>query len=169
MTRRFAPHSFRGFSLVEVLSVVGIILLLMAAVFPVGRSLHERALVLRSQVQWVAYVSALEDFRNARGHYPHFLEGKEPRALKDVARDFVDALAPFHTFGPNEIRDGLVVDAFGNHEVFVRIRQPSERTIPRESFPEDLHATIPEEGLYADVAVYSPSPDGHLPPVCSWR
>lgn len=79
-TTRFSrvASSRRGFTLVELLTVIAIIAVLAAILIPTVSRVRENARKAKTRVQFSQWVTAIETFRQDQGFWPDF--GSEPQA-----------------------------------------------------------------------------------------
>lgn len=140
--RRSRPGLGAGFSLLEVLSVLGVIAVLGGIALPASRTALEFARSVRTQAQFVQWTAALELHRAEYGEFPKISEG----GLLDSER-FATALTGLDSLGREVTDDRLngnvrrrrfmmlvpgdwlrleaptaravVVDAFGNSDIGV--------------------------------------------------
>lgn len=66
------PATVRGFSLVELLTVIAIIGILVAIVVPASSVAHQSSLRAKTRVQFSQWAMAIESFRQEYGYYPTF-------------------------------------------------------------------------------------------------
>lgn len=129
----------RAFTLLELLSVIAILGILAALLFPGLSSARRSSLRAKTKVQFAQWTAASESFRNEYGHYPLFdAGGLVNGSVSETDHLFYDLLAgrkrsgaaletgdaalvqnrkriTFHAFGDDELNQaGLVCDASGN-------------------------------------------------------
>lgn len=99
-----------GFTLLELLSVIAVIGILAALIFPAVRSARVSANKARTKVQFSQWSAALEGFRSEYGYYPAFHSSNlvnPPGQATDQA-----ALHLFHDILAAKRRDGTALPAY---------------------------------------------------------
>jgi prepilin-type N-terminal cleavage/methylation domain-containing protein len=134
----------RAFTLLELLSVIAILGILAALLFPGLSSARRSATKAKTRVQFAQWTAAVESFRSEYGHYPLFdAGGLVNGGVTETDHLFHDLLAArkrsgavltagdaalvqnrklitFHSFGDGELNQaGLVCDAAGNTALVV--------------------------------------------------
>jgi prepilin-type N-terminal cleavage/methylation domain-containing protein len=143
-----------AFTLVELLTVVAIIGILAALIFPGVSAARRSAGKAKTKVQFAQWTAAIEAFRSEYGYYPAFdasglvnggvtqdnhifhdllaarkrdgtaLSGGEPAALQNRK------LIPFHAFSDTDLAaTGLIRDAWDNTEIAVLVDRDLDGTI----------------------------------------
>lgn len=104
------PSRTSAFTLLELLSVMAVIGILAALVFPAVRSARVAASKARTKVQFSQWAAALEGFRGEYGYYPAF----GPTALVNGgATTSVSDDHPFHDILAGRKRDGTPLPPAG--------------------------------------------------------
>lgn len=102
--------SIKAFTLLELLSVIAVIGLLAALIFPAVRSARVSANKARTKVQFSQWAAALEGFRSEYGYYPAF----DPTALVNGgATTVITADHLFHDILAGRKRDGTPLPPAG--------------------------------------------------------
>lgn len=176
-----------GFSLVELLSVLTIVLIFIGVLLPVGNGIKKNALKLKTQTQFLRYAYALEAYRQHYGFYPTFIKQGQLTPLGGYGKAFFEALSGtkaeggfsvynpqgvcFCFFEPGEYNNESIVDAFGNQQIFLLCRSEDQRgQFFQNSFPESVKTFIPKEGLSQSVSLFSlPNATEKFPFVCTWH
>jgi prepilin-type N-terminal cleavage/methylation domain-containing protein len=152
-----------GFTLLEMLTVVAIVGLLAALLFPGLAASRRSAGKARTKVQFAQWTAALESFRTEYGHYPqldssglvnggvtandhlfHDILAARKRdgsalATGSPARVQNKRLISLHAFANNEITPaGLIGDAFGNTMIAVLLDRDLDGVIRRGTDFADL-------------------------------
>jgi prepilin-type N-terminal cleavage/methylation domain-containing protein len=134
----------RAFTLLELLSVIAIIGILTALLFPGFSAARRSATKAKTKVQFAQWTAAVESFRSEYGHYPIFdAGGLVNGGVTETDHLFHDLLAArkrsgaafatgdaalmqnrkaiaFHSFGDDELNEAnLVCDAAGNASLAV--------------------------------------------------
>lgn len=157
----------KGFTITEIVCVIGVILLLMSLIFPSSKLIREKALLLQSKTQFLKYIDALEDYYDANGAFPSDLANDNKATPLDS--NFVKILADADCeIAENEIHAGKIVDAFFNSNLRIIFKKNNEQTIEKELFPAEVQAFIKNiEGLRANIAIFSIPTEGK-PCTRSW-
>ena len=99
-----------GFTLLELLSVIALIGILAALIFPGVRAARVSAHKARTKVQFSQWATAIEGFRSEYGYYPAF----DPSALVNGgASPGMTGDHPFHDILAGRKRDGTPLPASG--------------------------------------------------------
>ena len=99
-----------GFTLLELLSVIAVIGILAALIFPGVRAARVLAHKARTKVQFSQWAAAIEGFRSEYGYYPAF----DPSALVNGGSSpAMTGDHPFHDILAGRKRDGTPLPASG--------------------------------------------------------
>tara|TARA_B100001248_G_scaffold241598_1_gene208411 strand:- start:81999 stop:82496 length:498 start_codon:yes stop_codon:yes gene_type:complete len=123
----------KAFTLVELLAVVALLCVLAGIVVPVLGSVQRSAARTKSKAQFAQYAFALELYKQEHGAYPVFLDTDQWVNLAEHNDAFQQALKPFYTFSEGEFKDGKLVDAFGNPNIYIVIAKDGH--IPSDLLP----------------------------------
>ncbi len=176
----------RGFTLVELLTVIAIIGILAAILIPVIGTAQNSALRAKSRAQFNGYAMAITDFRNEYGFYPLGLAETPRRLNEDISvDDFRLALTgrdaegkvdnslnrrarAFYSFSSAEFdHEGRIVDAFENPNIFIVVDDNNSGMIknPLGSSPANIQTKV---GVYTDPTSAETSNFGWLR-VTNWE
>lgn len=102
--------ALRGFSLVEILTVIAIIGILVAIIVPASSVAHTSALRAKTRVQFSQWAMAIESFRQEYGYYPTF-GSSDTRWVVNApgTSTTMSAVHPFHDILAGRRRDGTAL------------------------------------------------------------
>jgi len=142
-----------GFTLIELLTVIAIVGILAALVFPAVGAANRAAKKTRSRVQFSQWAVAMEQFKQEYGYYPRIDGGGAPNKLNparfagaltgkrldgtpfasntDVELAGNSRMIAFYSVGENELSAGRtqLLDAFGNADIAVLYDQDGDGLI----------------------------------------
>lgn len=104
------PHRQTAFTLLELLSVIAVIGILTALIFPAVRSARVAANKARTKVQFSQWAAALEGFRSEYGYYPVF---DATALVNGGATTAITGDHLFHDILAGRKRDGTALPATG--------------------------------------------------------
>lgn len=167
----------QGFTLIELLTVIAIIGVLAALIFPVIGGSNQKALETASKARFVQWASAIEDFRSTYGFYPSFGEGVVANSdtaidLSSEARQtkFIEVLSgtetgsgilnkrkiQFYSFGEDEFdANDRLVDSFGNTKIIVVVDSNRDGKIEPSALVGISDGDKPSGPLRRSVVIYS--------------
>jgi prepilin-type N-terminal cleavage/methylation domain-containing protein len=173
----------KGFSLVELLSVIAIVGILVAIILPMFHRASDAALRAKTKTQLSQYALALERYRQTYGAFPAFLNKTEPVCIQGIeAENLMTALSTqkliagssakqlqwnpqaisFYQFSENELSraDGKVVgivDAHGEASICILVDK-EDRGFLKEGVPQALLNAIaepPSQEIVASILIFS--------------
>ncbi len=164
----------RGFTLLEILCVIGVIGILTSILIPSVSMARRSSLSAKSKAQFHQYIFALEAYCHEYGRYPYFFYEEDCVNLKERGTEFVKALSghgPYPGYGeltsaevqrlnPKRIafyhfnewefdEKGLLRDAFENPNIYIRIDTEEKGLLK-----------IKDKPVAAKIAIYSQKSDG---------
>lgn len=111
-----AHRTGRGFTLVEMLVVIGIIAVLAAIIVPVYTTSRKRAAEAKTTAQMIQVLTALKEFQRQKGYYPpppSFDGTRYVGGLSELYPDYLDSKAsmitpldPVSDLDPKKVPDG---------------------------------------------------------------
>ena len=143
---RAPSHRPRAFTLLELLTVIAVISVLAALLFPAIGSARNAALKARTRVQFAQWAAALEGFRSEYGFYPVL----DPSNLVNPPGSSTDpaALHLFHDVLAGRRRDGAALPAAG---AATDARQPEAQNRKLISFHAFQAADFTADHLLQDA------------------
>ena len=164
-----------GFSLVEIIVVMTIIIIMSSLLIPTISGARKSALKTRSKLQFKEYESALISYYEEYFCFPEFLVGKEDRVvnLATCNQAFITALSkksplnpngiPFHHFTEQEFSNNLLSDAFKNPNIYIIVDSDGDGYL--------THPELSEFGrIYGQVALFTKSSGGETSEtIYSWQ
>ncbi|MEQ9825753.1 MAG: prepilin-type N-terminal cleavage/methylation domain-containing protein [Puniceicoccaceae bacterium] len=161
-------HGGAGFSLLELLVVMAVLVLLLSLLMPALQSARQSSLIARSRAQFAQWVMAVEGFRQEYGYLPFLTgEGDTVFAINEPANraTFLSVLGgdeaelnrygiAFFRPGPQDLlepgaEDSPLCDAFQNTALLLLLDGDRDGRIQVESY--DVHASVAVVAL-PDVA-----------------
>lgn len=121
-----------AFTLIELLTVLAVIGVLAALLFPAIRAARRSALTAKTRVQFNQWVTALESFRSEYGYYPWLGD----TALINPVGQSSDPAAPhlFHDVLAARRRDGSALPAYTTTTVAISPEAQNRRKIAFHAF-----------------------------------
>ena len=189
----------RGFTLIEILVVIGIIGLLAGIMIPVAGGAMDAMTRTKTKARFNEWVTAVEQYTMAYGFYPTLgqnapasnseafvksLYGKDPETgekLKGAERTkynrkattFCEFSGEDFTQGDGSIEFGKLADGFGNNNIHLVMDTTgnSRVEIPSQYLPEDAtDDESNEKGMMGKVIIFTSEKDGDdYESVYSWR
>ncbi|WP_309397946.1 type II secretion system protein [Cerasicoccus maritimus] len=179
--KKHTPNKSRGFTLVELLTVVAIIGILAGILIPVVGGAKKNALKAKTKAQFSGWATALEAYKNEYGHYPKIgslaTEGELVLDGGSKSQDFMKALSGrdpstgerdtsenrkaigFYSFGDSELQEGtdyVLVDAFGNPNIHIKVDANGDGIVDISNAPDDVDG----DDLKTRVAIWVDEADG---------
>lgn len=174
----------KGFTLLEILCVIGVIAILSSILIPSINMARRSSLSAKSKAQFHQYIFALEAYFHEYGRYPYFFYEKGSVNLKEFSGDFIKALSgrgpypgyadlsnfeiqrlnpkkiPFYHFSEWEYNEeGKLIDGFENTDIYVCIDTEGRGLLK-----------INDKAVAAKIAIYSQKSDtGEYQDIQSWR
>lgn len=175
----------KGFTLLEVLCVIGIIAVLSGILIPSISMARKSSLAAKSKAQFHQYIFALEAYFHEYGQYPYFFYEKGSAVnLKEFSSEFVKAVSghgPYPKYAdlsnfeiqklnPKQIsfyhfsewefdEEGRLVDGFENSDIYIYIDTEGKGLLK-----------INDKAVAAKIAIYSQKSDtGEYQDIQSWR
>ena len=157
----FRKDDKKGFTLVEIVTVIAIIGLLMGILVPSVANIRTSMMKTKSKTQFRQYAMALDAFYEENGHFPQFLLEAENNKvnLSEHGLSLQNALkGKYHhfsqeEFSKNEIHKGKLVDAFDNPNIYVIVDTTGDGMIQTL----ELHEGRP---MRARIALFTLASDG---------
>ena len=180
-----------GFSLIELLSTIAIILILAAILFPVGSHVRKPALDAKTKARLSQHILALEQYFQEYGYFPTFLSSESTALEGAPAQAYVASLSlqalggeehfqlsynpcrrNFYQFAEDELkRDAgsvaAVVDAYGESPIHVMVDVSGAGVL--RGVPSDV---LEKEGnpgagsLLGSILMYTQGSDGRTQVYC---
>lgn len=175
-----------AFTLIELLTVMAIIGLLVAALVVAIGPVQKKVNRGRTKSQFSQYISAYELFKTEYKYYPRLTAGDDRFDLKDHNEVFIQTFGakakdgspmtnstalqlnkkriPFYSFQETEFfreegdLKGQIVDAFGNPNISIVVDSNNDGVIPSDKLPQG--STEGASQLNAKVAVFSSTQAG---------
>ncbi|MGH8019533.1 MAG: type II secretion system protein [Opitutaceae bacterium] len=174
-----------GFTIIEILTIVAILGILAALLFPLVGRAQQNAKNAKTRVQFSQWSAAIEAFRQEYGFYPSFTGNK----VNGTPNQFLELLSgrettnpqnkkriPFYSFGNDEVQTAnstvegktitvsTIVDAFGNSDITVLVDDDYDGIIEATDINSTSHEVggftppsekVPSTGVRAGVIFFS--------------
>ena len=126
------PHSAlcRGFTLVELLVVIAILGILISLVTAGAQAARRRGAVTKAKTTLSAIETAIAMYSGDMGEHPPTGNTALVSALQDDPHN-VDWQGPYMEFKQDELKDGQLIDPWGNPYVYVSVNGGSPEHRPR--------------------------------------
>jgi general secretion pathway protein G len=121
--------STRGFTLVELLVVIAILGILISLVTAGAQTARRRGAVTKAKTTIAALDTAIAMYQGDMGDYPETGNENLVSALQDEP-DNADWMGPYMEFKTDELKDGELLDPWGNPYLYISVNggSPEHRT-----------------------------------------
>ena len=109
-----------GFSLVELLVVIAILGILISLVTAGAQAARRRGALTKAKTTIASLETAIAMYQGDMGTYPASGNAELASALQDDPND-VDWAGPYAEFKQDEVKDGELIDPWGNPYVYVSV------------------------------------------------
>lgn len=179
--RSYGPDS-RGFTLVEILTVIAVIAILAAILIPATSAVQRNVTRSKTRSQFSQWSTAYEVFKADYGYYPALSGGSAEFGLNGQANNntFIAALSGrndngdrtvaggntrsvrYYTFSEADFNQdtGLIVDAFDNPNIYVVVDRNLDGLVKSSDFGNLPSGSRPDS-LHGGVFFYSSNSDNN--------
>lgn len=173
MSRRVNSTSDSAFTLIEVLSVVGIILLLAGLLFPAAQLVRESARRRQAQQQAQSLVQAIKQYRSTYGQWPGQTQDVIENTYTNCPASMIDALTnnPRNIVFLRDMENVLVGTAFmdpWNRAYIIAMDENGDGVITNLSCAAFTPAIVTNVSDRVAVASWGPDPANTTKRVYSW-